>query len=1165
MIGAVGRFFYLLSVVVVGSVMGITLYNVAINDPRTLSYVGELPFLKPLADVLLPEPNVTYDAETLGAGKVGQNQSSGSSLFVRKYEENQQSFEPLETYDVTFGWTRAAKSVGSLQIQWNDNNGPVTRCTASVISDPNYAPTTLLTAQHCFRPNSDAQLNSVHKVEFVLGYRDENDARENLYVFPAEWRNGAYTEGVDDKLDYALLHVDFGDLDEIQEDLRPERLYLSPIRKLEPNHRLYMVHHPLDYPLVLTAYDCRASEYADPDRVRTFEHVCDTLPGSSGAPILSMTGDYVVGLHYLGDKRIFTRTPSNWGQYIGSIAEDNEHIAGLMRPVPFLLSELRRLSRHREWAGDAYRKGDYALAMQIVLSGFPSEAKERDELPTDPESIQSQSLLIQSLIYNTERYRFRLEDGPRSVISANGAHVASARWYATESGDRIVRIFELATGALMHELTGHEDNIRDLDFSADGQLMFTASDTTTRVWDVETGSLIHTLKGPNSDVSRAEFSTDGNRILTEYGNQTVCVWDLGDGSLILELGEIVTGNGLDIEGVLSPNSTRIVTYIDYAEEESATEETDFFPKVWDVDSGELVHTLQGPQNVIVESLFSPDGTSVVAYYDKQLWIWNAKTGTRVQTIEYDEQIIDVAFSPDATRLMTVHPSALRVRDGYTGVLFHTIKRRDDESDFDSAEFSHDGARIVVIASDYGVPRSERKRIEIWDSETQSLLHEFHRHDGLVYAASFLPGDSRIITMGRDTVRMWEPDQGPLLRKFEGAVLHAELSQDGSRLLTVPAINEQSQDPPRIWDSNTGDLLSSLQGETALVRHAKFSPNGKRVVTVSEDAPAKIWNAENGELLEVLERQGGDVRNAEFSPDGSFILTNSRVRGEDSLHEAVSVWDAESGALLHSIDDLAFVYETIFAPQGDRFFVSYGLYGGDNLDRIEYRAEIRDVPTGNIITGLKGQLLRFVWDAQFSPDGTRIVTAEMVSARIWDSASGKLIRELKKDGHNMGLARFSPDGLYIMTVRGPNVFGGFTDTDSKPLLWDAETGALVRILLGHPSRVSDAAFSPYGRWIAAGSSEHLATVWDLQTGVLMQTVKGNAHPQSRTHLQFSADGNRILTAAGDVRIWDVWSHRGGENLILAEERLREGNLLDTEGKPIFLQADCVRYQGLCEGR
>ena len=77
---------------------------------------------------------------------------------------------------------------------------------------------------------------------------------------------------------------------------------------------------------------------------------------------------------------------------------------------------------------------------------------------------------------------------------------------------------------------------------------------------------------------------------------------------------------------------------------------------------------------------------------------------------------------------------------------------------------------------------------------------------------------------------------------------------------------------------------------------------------------------------------------------------------------------------------------------------------------------------------------YVWSAQFSPDGTRIVTASAdKTARVWDAATGKSLATLA--GHEDGVwsAQFSPDGTRIVTASG----------DKTARVWDAATGKTPR--------------------------------------------------------------------------------------------------------------------------
>src|SRR6185437_11116629 len=90
---------------------------------------------------------------------------------------------------------------------------------------------------------------------------------------------------------------------------------------------------------------------------------------------------------------------------------------------------------------------------------------------------------------------------------------------------------------------------------------------------------------------------------------------------------------------------------------------------------------------------------------------------------------------------------------------------------------------------------------------------------------------------------------------------------------------------RVWDAATGRQIAVLVGHTLVVETGAFSPDGRRVVTASDDGTARIWDAQTGRQIGVLNR-GSRVTNASFSRDGRLIATAS----DDGT---ISIWDAAS--------------------------------------------------------------------------------------------------------------------------------------------------------------------------------------------------------------------------------------------------------------------------------
>src|SRR5262249_38383087 len=106
---------------------------------------------------------------------------------------------------------------------------------------------------------------------------------------------------------------------------------------------------------------------------------------------------------------------------------------------------------------------------------------------------------------------------------------------------------------------------------------------------------------------------------------------------------------------------------------------------------------------------------------------------------------------------------------------------------------------------------------------------------------------------------------------------------------------------------------------------------------------------------------------------------------------------------------------------------------------------------------------YVRDAQFSPDGSRAVTASWdKTAKIWDATTGKLIATLAGHRDRVMTARFTPDGSRIVTA----------SIDGTAVVWDGLTGALIASLeVGPaipplPDAMAYADFSPDGKLVAA---------------------------------------------------------------------------------------------------
>jgi WD40 repeat protein len=114
------------------------------------------------------------------------------------------------------------------------------------------------------------------------------------------------------------------------------------------------------------------------------------------------------------------------------------------------------------------------------------------------------------------------------------AFSSDSKTLASASGDKTVRLWDLATNKERATLQGHTESVMSVAFSPDGKILASASrDKTVKFWDVATSKERATLKGTQAARSVA-FSPDG-RMLAVAGGSTdnepgeLKVWDIATG------------------------------------------------------------------------------------------------------------------------------------------------------------------------------------------------------------------------------------------------------------------------------------------------------------------------------------------------------------------------------------------------------------------------------------------------------------------------------------------------------------------------------------------------------------------------------------------------------------------------------------------------------------
>ncbi len=386
------------------------------------------------------------------------------------------------------------------------------------------------------------------------------------------------------------------------------------------------------------------------------------------------------------------------------------------------------------------------------------------------------------LVTHQEIYSFPLDNFTRRSISPDGK-------YAIATNDKVINIWEAATGVLKKTLNGPGAKLNAYNFSDNGSgLLSIWEDSTAILWDIETGKMTGRFRWYPEYYCKPFLSPDGKKIAILGKKGNMILYETGNGKATdsIRIGTDFLGQAFKF----SPDSKSIA----FLYKAPLT--------LYSTDTKQSTRLQDAATDIVASVLVTPGNKYLLINCGDTATLCETGTGKILAKMTMNRSGFDCVFNENSTRMLMWDGRDISLWEIPGGKLLNKIE--DSGGKIGEAFINYDGTRMGIVTGSY---------IAIWESNgVKSLKLIPHNKSLREESTVFSRNGNYMLTAHGDSVLLYRSDSGIILQRFvkgktDNDYEYVYISPDDRFIMTHDKQHQQAA----VWDVRSGKKLYMITG------------------------------------------------------------------------------------------------------------------------------------------------------------------------------------------------------------------------------------------------------------------------------------------------------------------------------------------------------------------